>query len=361
MRTYGKRFLRQKVTGNVEGHVETRDAILWDTPPTQRLCRIKIQGSNTLITAHYPENWEQTPLWLKPGNAVRVTHVGGIRGRIEIVGHGQVVPTPVAGTAAPTPTVGPNVILTGCLPLQMPTPDMSIQVTAGTYRIAGIIYTLSGAWLMGSGELMGSGIIMGSIGEVIAIDAAPGTPGTARYDLITVGADQVLDYTAGTPSTAPVMPTTPASHIKIAHILVTYGTTAITQAMINATYTVPAATRLVISIDDADLAWAELTTHVNVQVLDQYGNGIISTTPGYYVTLSFLSGNGTLSSTEDGNSTTAVSQHLGGSDNYDFTYTRDQIDPGDLSPMLQAYLNDVYPRITVGNIVLRDVAGDPMM
>ena len=120
MRTYGKRFLKKSIATQVESKVESRDAIVWDINTALRYAEVKIQGSGNLIRAFYPENWEQTPFWLKIGNAVRITHTGGNRSRIELVGHGQYVPTPLSGAASPVVNL-PDAIISGLKLLAVPT------------------------------------------------------------------------------------------------------------------------------------------------------------------------------------------------------------------------------------------------
>jgi hypothetical protein len=114
MRLYNRRFVTRSVERQTQAVQETRDAILWSVDTANKLCSVRVQGSNEYVIAHYPENWEQIPVWLKPGNAVKIMHTGGVRGWVEVVGHGQVVPTPVTGASAPTSTSGVDSILTGC-------------------------------------------------------------------------------------------------------------------------------------------------------------------------------------------------------------------------------------------------------
>jgi len=88
MRLYNGRLLKTRVRRQITQAQELRDAIVMDVNPGSHYCRVKIQGSNTLIKAWYPENWESTPVYLKPGNAVRINLPGGNKSRIEIMGHG---------------------------------------------------------------------------------------------------------------------------------------------------------------------------------------------------------------------------------------------------------------------------------
>lgn len=359
MRLYGKKFLKQNIITQVQQRQETRDAILWDVLPTQRLCRVKIQGSNTLIVAHYPENWVKTPTWLKPGNAVKIMHTQGVRGRIELIGHGQCIPTPVSGGTTPPVAPSPDVILTGCYISQCPNqPRMVVLVYIGTYRItevSEIIYTLGPiSMLYGDNFKMGDGGKMEQIAGAVAINAAPST-GYYRYDLISVGSNGVLDYTAGTPAlSSPVKPSLAASHVMCGnHILVPYGRTAIAQELVGLTWSIPKPTVIVMTIADKDLSWSplQLSTTVKVEVFDQYGNALVTTGYGWYITLEIIAGNGYVSSTEEGESDTKIGSHTGSLSYYTFGYRRDGA-PGDQSPALQAVLEIEYPLITADAIVV---------
>jgi hypothetical protein len=362
MRLYGKKFLKRNMERSSESKIETRDGILWDVLPVQRLCRVKIQGSSQLITAHYPENWEQTPFWMKKGNAVRITHMGGKRGRIEVVGHGQLIPTPISGGTFPASETPPDAILTGCSVTQVPNnPKMAVHVHIGTYRIGGIDYILDSIpMLYGDNLLVGDGGTMDDISGAVPINAAPAS-GYFRYDLISVGTNGVIDYTPGTPATSePERDDPEGSHIALGYILLHSGMTSISNSDINKSWTTPYPVMVTVTPADNDLAWAELQTNVEVKVLDQYGNGIIKDGYGWYLTIEFVIGNGSLYSAEDGWQTDHVGQHAGAYNHYDFIYKRDQLDPGDESPILKGTVELDYSRYGYASIILRDAGGDPM-
>ena len=97
MRLYGKRFVKNYVDSRVVRKTEMRDAVLWDIDWSNYVARVKIQGSNQLITAHFPRNWKKQPYWCKEGNAVRIIHRSGVRGYVEIAGEGRAIPSPVQG------------------------------------------------------------------------------------------------------------------------------------------------------------------------------------------------------------------------------------------------------------------------
>src|SRR5574343_378066 len=104
MRLYGGRITNSKIKRDVAERQELRDAVVYDVDSTNKYCRVKIQGSDKFIRAYYNENFESTPQWLKPGNSVRITHPGGNKGRIEVVGHGILLPTAIPGGSVTPPT-----------------------------------------------------------------------------------------------------------------------------------------------------------------------------------------------------------------------------------------------------------------
>ena len=135
------RYLRGRMEGIASQRIESRDGQLYDVTPSARTCRVKIQGTPTLVVAHYPENWSQTPEWLKPGNAVRISHTGGNRGRIELVGHGALIPTPVSGDSGDPAYIPPDVIINGLTI----TPDggMDVAIASGNVRFDGVTSEVS--------------------------------------------------------------------------------------------------------------------------------------------------------------------------------------------------------------------------
>ncbi len=365
MRFNRKRIIDKPIKKSIKLSSETKDGIMWEHLPGQRLCQVKIQGSDELITAYYPEGWVTTPYWLKKGAPVRITHRGGIRGRIEIVSIGQTVPVAISAGNTPTPDTPDDAVLSGCRVLQIPnTPQMSVLVQVGTFQIDGDQYTL-GPITMGSTSStydygMGGG--MDNVAGIIDIDAAPST-GYFRYDLIVLGADGTIDYVKGdafTPDDGEDTPDTPADHVLLGKILLFAGMTEILDKDIDRNYTTPRAIALDITISDDDLTWTELTSTITAAVIDQYDNAIYAT-DGWYITIEFTDGNGTLTSAEEGDSETKVGGHTGASSNqYQFTYTRDQLDPGDESPSFKITLESNYTIYTDISIILRNSSGDIM-
>ncbi|MDD2778501.1 MAG: hypothetical protein PHI16_06405, partial [Methanocellales archaeon] len=280
----------------------------------QRICRVKIQGSDELITARFGQNWEQTPQWLKPGNAVRIVHRGGIRGYIEVVGHGQSIPMAVPGGSVTPPSVTPSDAIISGLQIISTTPaSMAVFVQDGIFRISNVVYSLAGVGVLmeaGSLLLMGTNVSMGTgYASIIQIAAAPAA-GQFRIDLIVIGADSVVDYVQGAAATTPIQPDTPSGHLLLGTILVPGGVTAIPQNYINKAFTTPIPTSLTMVVDPAKLEWytADPTGEgvsdndccITVTILDQYGNGYLESGAGQYIRLGLCVGEGYLYSWEEG-------------------------------------------------------------
>ena len=117
MRTSGRRYLHHQSRQAADNRAVEMDAIIYDVAPSTRTCRVKIQGSDTAIVCDYPEGREQSPFYLKPGQAVRIQRKGGIRGRMEVIGIGQTIPT---GITYPIPATPPDALLTGLQVLALP-------------------------------------------------------------------------------------------------------------------------------------------------------------------------------------------------------------------------------------------------
>lgn len=321
--------------------IETRDAVLWDLQLDQRVCRVKIQGSNEYIIAHFPQSWDSIPPWMKAGNAVRITHMGGVRGRVEVVGCGQMIPLPVAGGTFPTPETLSDTVLTGGH-VGPSTPNaMSVDVAAATYRIGEVEYN--------------------SAATTLTIDAAPAV-GQYRYDAIYGDTSGTVHVAKGTAAYSdPVMPSIPANTVQLGYVLVYGGMTAITPTYTNREWAAEFPAKVTVVPDDDDLAWTELSTTVTVSVFDQYGNPYSEGAPGLYLTLEFqTTGNGTLHSDEEGDSTTKIGAHTGaGQNHYHFLYTRDQL-ATDLSLSLKGTNETTRTVSGYGAIILRDEDGNVM-
>jgi len=338
VRLYGKKFLRNSMKAQISAHTETRDAMIYDVLPAQRLVRCKIQGSDEYIVAWYPLNLQTTPSWLRPGNAVRIAHVGAVRGRIEVVGHGLRVPQ--SGTIIPAPGTPADGIMSGGAVTATSPPTMDVDVAEGVARIGGSV--------------------VGFSADTKTVSAAPAT-NYFRYDMISVGDDGVIDYTSGSSSiytAEPTKPTPAANHVAIVYILVGDAQTTITNADIGELWLAPTLSSLLVSVADDDLAWGENSTTIQVTAKDQHGNTISPPAGTWYFKCKFLSGNGTIETTEEGSSTTEIGGHHAST--LTFTYTRDGNDPGDDSPTFELWIETPAPVYSWCSIILRDTFGNQM-
>ena len=295
-----KRTIRNRIERENQNRVETRDAILWDVIPSQRLCRVKIQGSNNLIECRYPENWSQTPKWMKPGNSVRVQHRGGNRHSVEVVGNGLFVPTPtvnsstgVTNPAAPVVSAGLDAIISGCQIYAMVDElSMQVWVETGVYRISGTQYTL-GAMSMHEENTttMASGVPMGETAAIIDIYAAHAT--LWRMDSLVVGADGVIDVLIGDNSaTFPQLPETPSGHVQIGWVQIPPATACIAQYLINAPFVEPFPSLITSSVDNMEMHWEEETKVITLEVKDQYGRRILG--EDFRIACTITGGTGTI-------------------------------------------------------------------
>lgn len=338
MRLYGGRKINRAIDRRVSQGRELRDAIVYDITEASRYCRVRIQGTNTLIKAWFPENWEAKPSFVRVGNAVRISHPGGSKsGRVEVVGHGFLLPAMIAGGTAPATPEVPDTVLTGCVVSAADPAVMGGLVSAGTFRIDGVVYSLSGLEMDDDTvEMDRLDIEMDGVGSTFTLSAASAT--YFRYDSICVGADGVVDVVSGSnfaynASTIPDPPAAPADHIRLGWVLVYPNMTTVTAADINRTFSYPAPAELRVVVADQELAWAELSTTITVSMRDQYGNYIVHSSAGWNVTITWNYGNGTLTidgtpHDESEGSTSFLMAVLG----YKIiTYTRDGL-VGDLSP-----------------------------
>lgn len=341
MRLYGGRILKNSVNRQVARAQEMRDAIIVDINTTDKYCRVKIQGSDAYVRAWYPENWEATPSWLKPGNAVRITHPGGNRGRIEVAGHGILLPTTTGNLpVVPDPPALEDTILSGCAVIPADPPGMCVIVQAGAVRIDEMTYSLAGLQMDAPEvEMDRPDLLMDETSASVAIDAASATK--FRYDSIVIGTDGIAEVVKGSEflptGTIPDPPDAPVDHLRAGFILIPPGCTAITGGLINKYYTAPVAVTIsAVAVDD-ELAWEETSTTIRIAVKDQYGNYVAAPIDtGWHFLLSWVRGNGTLSYGGLSHDETASFPVLYSGATYaSVTYTRDNTSGNaDISPFI---------------------------
>lgn len=363
MRYYGGRVIKQKTARQVAQAQEMRNAVVVDVTPASRYCRVKIQGSNSYVKAWYPENWEQTPSFLKPGNAVLISSPGGARGgRIEVTGNGILLPTSTLNEAViPTAIATADCILTGCTLRPSIPAGMQVKLETGTYRINETTYTIVPLKMDRTDIVMDRyDIQQDELGDSVPFDAASATH--FRYDSVTVGADGVIDVIKGSDflasGTIPDPPSALTDHVLIGYVLIPPNATALTGGEINKKFTAPKPTSISVSIADDELSWSELDTTISISMRDQYGNYAVAPSGGWMFALAWTRGNGTLSygvNSTDESASFAVS--YAGATTADVTYTRNQ-DAGDISPLLTITEANAAYGSAAAYIQLLDVAGD---
>jgi len=295
-----KKIIRVQAKRAAALRQETRDGVLWDIVSEQKLCRVKVLGSNTLIECKYPENWQQTPMWMKPRTSVRIAHRGGNRHSFEVVGDGLFIPTPtidsetgISNPALPDIPPGVDTILTGCNVYSLEIPGMQVWVKMGTYRIDGTHYTTDYMEMADDSVCdMSSGVPMGQTVGVYNISAAHAT--LWRMDRLIIGTDKVVHVLTGDNAiNSPDAPETTANHVSLNTVLIPPGCTEITQDLIGREFLDPYASLIEVSSIDGNLYWEEESTAINLTVKDQYGNPILGSS--LYIACSITSGSGTLS------------------------------------------------------------------
>lgn len=283
MKLYDRNIVQKRFSEHARSKVSDRDAVVWSVDTNNYTVLVKIQGSNTLVKAHFPRNWKTIPVWLKVGNSVRVRHRSGDQGFIEVIGHGRAIPTPVEGDLLPRPPVPGDALLSGMLIMAHATGGMNIYVTAGTYRINGIVYSylppVTGYVVMDDPPemTMGLGTVMGYGGAITPTTISdPPENQTGRYDLLCIGADGVIDIIEGVPaslSLEPYKPALPPDHVKIGYLFIWDGMNEIGQEDVGNIWTLPKPLDVTIETD-CNWMMGEL----------QFGWDIYDDTPVKYIT-----------------------------------------------------------------------------
>jgi len=336
---------RRKTLGGIiskatEQRVESRDGVLWAID-SDSSCRVKIQGTDKLITCHFPRNQYARPSWLKIGNAVRIVHRGGNRGYIEVVGQGRAIPQPTLGGSLPPPGVTSDGVISGMIVSATVPATNNVVISPGTYRINGTVYYFSGleeGWPMMAEPSMEMGVapvhLMGDLG--FGLEAAPAA-GYFRYDLVVIGADRVIDYITGVPATSnPPMPAVPSDHILLRFILRVAGDTSIPSERIGIYWTEPKATSVTLDYT-TPFAWSNSTSTpektITVNIKDQYGRAFSAPSTGWKVTAYKIVGTGQLYSSYSEYQTDTVEMHMLYGSSTSFRYQRDQT-VGEVQPYM---------------------------
>jgi hypothetical protein len=325
MRFAGKRSLRRSVRREIKRQTETRDAVIDQVDTANKMLWLKIHGSAHLIPAKYPLDWSTLPWWVKAGVSVHIRHRGGVRGRVDVLGPGIFIPGDVVLPETPP---GEDAVITGCSIRAVAGVEvMAVWIEVGYYRIDNVVYELEPIPL-GFDLPAGWEIPLALCAGIVYLDAAPAA-GYYRFDLICVGTDGVIDYIAGTPATdSPTVPDTPADHVALGTIMVYSGMTFVRKTDITDVFEPGAPTHIKATVEDPQMAYELDDTDITVTVYDQRDVALGGPSPnGWYITLEFVQGTGTIYSPEEGISETKIGGSTGeGNASYTFTYFRDKAD-----------------------------------
>lgn len=367
MRLYGRKFIRNLVDKRGEDKQTMRDAVIWQVE--SNTCRVKLQGSDAMVVAHFPRNQKEVPLWLRQGNAVRVVHKDGIRGYVEVVGEGRSIPTPVSGDTLPAVGGIGDCIVEGIIVRATDPASLFVKVSAGTYRIDGIIYEMEevtgGYIVMDDPAFMLMGVLPYVLnGQVYyELGASPGV-GKFRYDIIVVGVDRDLDLIEGTPATwNPVMPSVPIDHVLVASILRVGTETSVGNDRIYQVFTSPYPVTLSVPVG-LSVSWSVVTDYpqinVAVSIRDQYGD-LVSASTGWILRMTKLIGTGEVWSIDSGYDSDEVTQDMVSEHTYVFKYRRDQTASPEILPFLQVKLEESRSSLYgFGKVELLDSEGGPI-
>lgn len=373
-RLYNKKIAAQAIDHRLRRRIEERDAIVWTVDTSNNIVNVKIQGSDTLVVAHYHQVLTSVPRYLKPGAAVTIRHRRGNKGYVEVVGTGRAIPTPV-GAGSGLPAVGlTDTVLSGMEVLATDPLSLTVRVNPGTYRMDNTIYVWSETnnffyTMNDPAELiMGTDAVnMGGQYYVVTIPAAPSTPQYGRYDILVVGPhDDQIDVVSGTEvnlsTTEPTMPSVPADHVLVDWIFIMYGDTTVDSSMIGKQYSAPGPEEITVTLTGADITvdqefdWNAVDDTpqcgINISVKDQYGG-----TYGFGGLRGRLTLNGpgqVYGGYTGWRSDYAESSH---GSSVSFMYERNQLATPEYAPTL---VYEVTGFSTVFVIVLLDSLGDPI-
>ena len=170
MRTYGKRFLNNFRLRESRNSGETKNAIVWSIDEDNRKANVRIQGSNTTISAFFPTSWHTRPEWCKIGAPVRILFSGGNRGIIELLGPGTVIPYPQTGQVWPDAAVRPNQILSGLKVIPIPNiKTNAVMVLVGSALIGNVVIEVDTIMLDDDNYFLDFGGYLGSVAAIIPI------------------------------------------------------------------------------------------------------------------------------------------------------------------------------------------------
>jgi hypothetical protein len=388
MRVYQKKFFRQMMREQKRNAVESRDAVVYSIDENNFYAEVKIQGSNSLLRAHYPRNIYSRPKWLKVGNSCRVVHKGGEGGFVEITGPGRALPTPIAGGDVPTPpAVVQNTIISGLGVTATNPGSDKLYVAAGYYRIDGVTYThnpdgtgdttdiltmaADSEMTMGAivnNDALTMGVPFGISGYTpVTLTTAPPNDGYFRYDSFFIGTDGVIDVVSGSNfTTTATYASTPADHLRIVDILIVGDTGAsaptVDQYDVNRSFTTRQSSYFEAGtpMDEDTMAWSLTTDYptktVTIYFRDQYG-WAYSKERSIQVTME--AGTGTFGWSGGTMGTDAI-QKTATMSQLSFVYTRNQLASPEFNPLFLIKEINGDRIQTVHGFTLLDMGGDPV-
>ena len=364
MRNYAKNIVRSTAKRQSRNFKESRDGIIWALDVDTREAQVRIQGTDEVVVCTWPENFSEKPPYLRFGGCVKIGHVGGNQNRMEITGYGSSIPTPQTGFDQPINPGDANAVITG-LTVNVTNPlTMAVTVGNGTFRINDIQYTIAGMPMGDDEFVMGDypDIEMGEFSSLVVIDPAPTYP-NYRIDSIFIGANSVIDYVAGTPSTNPVAPDLPLDHIRLQDIIIPPGITEITSVLLT-DWETPALHYIEFDFDVEELDYTDTTGAVGtVNFFDQYG----ALRYGQWtLEADFVVGNGTLvfeegETWEVSSVDSKLVMVMPSTDNHiTFKYYRHGTGD-DVSPTIKVYMQHSQNMVSYDNIILWDALGTTPM
>lgn len=364
MQLYGKRFLHKKMDDASKSRVESRDAVVIDIDHENKFCRVKIQGSEEYIVAHFPENTSNTPYYLKPGNSVRLLHKGGVRGKVEVAGNGQTIPTGI-NIKPPQENIAKDCILSGCeiiLPQAYRdsySPKGILWVNTGTYRAGGKVKQTKAVTCTKTNPLkMKNAPVIGSIAAQFILPMPK--KDNWQYHRAVLNTDTgAIELLSGKESLTPVLPDLAQNKLDCGWILLSGNDTAINETAINTQWQRPEAMFFIVEGKEYLLA-GESVTAIKISIKDQFGAPIANSGGKWTANVTITSGTGNLSAVGADDPIKArsvtVSSKVGGSELV-FAYWR-LLAGAEKSPLLTITVNEMKESAYEMNITLFNANGE---
>lgn len=362
MRTYGKRFLKSGMQRIADAKSETRDAAVIDIDLVNSCCRVKIQGSDEYIIAQFPSMARHAPEWLRPGCAARICHRGGVRGRVEVAGPGQIVPTG-NNLKPPQEIVSEDCILSGC-EISLPTVRRNIfgagkgvvWIMRGTYRVNGSVRQVKAVRCRATNPIMAENAPrIGAIAEQFILTLPPDESWAYHRFVLNKVSGAIEKLSAGN-VVAPVLPVVPTGYLDCGWLLLQGGQSTIDESTINATYQQPTPCYFLISGSTA-LNFDVNSAAYAIKVYDQYARPVSCSMGKWSADITIGSGTGFVSSLAVLSAARSIRVYSQpGSNELLFWYYRNTAGV-EKSPKLTIVVNEMPESVNELNIVLLNQSG----